>query len=112
MKNSSQTQHYRSETKRKEEKKVEENEAQQIFVTTCEIASAHHYSSRHCSHFSTVHLHFTLLLFLLQFLVSSHFILVIVFGFVFVFFGNFLYTEHLYKPHSVQTLGESLHFLQ
>ena len=85
MKNSSQNQHRRSNTKRKEEHKIEENEAHQIWVTTCEIAPVHHYSSCHCSHFSTVHLHFTLLLFLLQFLVSSHFILVIAFGFVFFF---------------------------
>ena len=104
MKNSSQNQHRRSNTKRREEHKIEENEAHQIWVTTCEIAPVHHYSSCHCSHFSTVHLHFTLLLFLLQFLVSSHFILVIAFGFVF-FFGNFLYTEHLYKPLSVQTIN-------
>ena len=53
----------RSETKRKEEQKTEENEAQQILVTTCEIAPA-----RHCSHLSTDHLHFTLLLFLFNFL--------------------------------------------
>ena len=56
---------------------------------------------------STVHptalvlLHFTLLLFLLQFFVSSHFVLVIAFSFS--FFGNFIYNEHLYKPQSVQT---------
>ena len=61
--------------------------------------------------FSTVHnsntvhpatpilLHFTLLLFLLQFFVSSHFVIVIAFSFS--FFGNFIYTEHLYKPQSV-----------
>ena len=42
-----------------------------------------------------------LLLFLLQFFVSSHFVLVIAFSFS--FFGNFIYTEHLYKPQSVQT---------
>ena len=67
MNNSSQTQHRRSETKRKEEQKTKENEAQKILVTTCEIAPARYYLSCHCSHFSTVHLHFTLLLFLLQF---------------------------------------------
>ena len=56
---------------------------------------------------STVHpaahvlLYFTLLLFLLQFFVSSHFVLVIAFSFS--FFCNFIYTEHLYKPQSVQT---------
>ena len=46
-------------------------------------------------------LHFTLLLFLLQFFVSSHFVFVIAFSFS--FFGNFIYTEHLYKPQFVQT---------
>ena len=46
--------------------------------------------------------YFTLLLFLLQFFVSSHFVLVIAFISVF-FFGNFIYTEHRYKPQSVQT---------
>ena len=46
-------------------------------------------------------MHFTLLLFLLQFFVSSHFVLVI--ALVLVFFCNFIYTKHLYKPQSVQT---------
>ena len=77
MKNSSQTQHRRSETKRKEEHKTEENEAQQILVTTCEIAPARHYSSCHSSHFSIVHLLFDALMFLLLFFVSSKFVLVI-----------------------------------
>ena len=45
--------------------------------------------------------YFTLLLFLLQFFVSSHFVLVIAFSFN--FFGNFIYTEHLYRPQYVQT---------
>ena len=51
---------------------------------------------------STVHhglLLFNAFVVLLQFFVSSKFILVIAFGFV--IFGNFLYTEHLYKPQSV-----------
>ena len=66
------------------------------------------YSTVHSS--STVHpaapvlLHFTLLLFLLQFFVSSHFVLVIAFSFS--FFGNFIYNEHLYKPQSVQTCND------
>ena len=105
MKNSSQTHHCRLETRRKEEQKMQQNEAQQILVTTCEIAHARHYSSCNCSQFSTVHLHFTLLLFLLQFLISSHFVLVTAFSFSF-FFGNFLYTEHLYKSQSVQTKND------
>ena len=40
------------------------------------------------------------------FLVSSDIIPVIDFGFV--FFGNFPYIEHLYKPQSVQTLNQSI----
>ena len=47
---------------------------------------------------------------LMFFVVSSKFIPVIAFGFV--FFGNFLYTEHLYKPQSIKTLYQSLHFWQ
>ena len=60
-------------------------------------------------HYATVHIlalfscYFTLLLFLLQFFVSSYFVLVIAFSFSF-FFGNFLYTEHLYKSQSIQTI--------
>ena len=60
-------------------------------------------------HLATVHIsalfscYFKLLLFLLQFFVSSHFVLVIAFSFSF-FFGNFIYTEHLYKSPSVQTI--------
>ena len=42
------------------------------------------------------------------FLVFSHFILVIAFRSW--FFCNFPYTEHLYKPQSVQTLNQSNHF--
>ena len=42
------------------------------------------------------------------FLVFSHFILVIAFRFWF-FFGNFIYTEHLYKLQSIKTLYQSLH---
>ena len=45
--------------------------------------------------------YFTLLLFLLQFFISSHSVLVIAFSFG--FFCNFIYTEHRYKPQSVQT---------
>ena len=60
-------------------------------------------------HLATIHIstlfscYFTLLLFLLQFFISSHFVLVIAFSFSF-FFGNFLYTEHLYKSQSGQTI--------
>ena len=64
------------------------------------------FSCEHCSClqpalFILFSCYFTLLLFLLQFFVSSHFVLVIAFSFS--FFGNFIYTEHLYKPQFVQT---------
>ena len=39
--------------------------------------------------------------FLLHFLFLP--ILTLVIAFVLVFFGNFIYTEHLYKPQSIQT---------
>ena len=46
-------------------------------------------------------LHFTPQFFVTFFLFLS--ILTLVIAFVLVFFGNFIYTEHLYKPQSVQT---------
>ena len=62
-------------------------------------------------HNSTVHhvapvlLHFTHLLFLLQFFVSSYFNPCN--SFCFGLFCNFPYIEHLYKPQSIQTLHQS-----
>ena len=46
-------------------------------------------------------LHFTPRFFCYIFLFLP--ILTLVIAFVLVFFGNFIYTEHLYKPQSVQT---------
>ena len=74
------------------------------FRTVAKFESCEHYSPAcHCSHFShcspLLLFHaFVFCFFLLQFFVSSHFVLVIAFDFG--FFGNFLYTEHLYKPQS------------
>ena len=50
-------------------------------------------------------LHFTPQFFCYIFLFLP--ILTLVIAFVLVFFGNFIYTEHLYKPQSIQT---ELHF--
>ena len=83
MENSSQTQHCRSKTNRKEEQKTKENEAQQIFVTTCEIAPARpiHPTTVHISALFTCISSFCC--FCCNFFVSSHFVLVIAFSFSF-----------------------------
>ena len=65
-------------------------------------------------HSSTIHpatpvlLHFTHLLFWLQYFVSSYFNPCN--SFCFGLFCNFPYTEHLYKTQSVQNLNQSTHF--
>ena len=79
---------------------------------TCEISQVAKLQPADTVHSTTVHpatpvlLHFTHLLFLLQFFVSSYFNPCN--SFCFGLFFNFPYTEHLYKPQSVQTLHQSI----
>ena len=81
---------------------------------TCKFSQVAKLQPADTVHISTVHhaahvlLHFTHLLFLLQFFVSSYFNPCN--SFCFGLFCNFPYTEHLYKPQSVQTLHQSTHF--
>ena len=78
---------------------------------TCKFSQVAKLQPDDTVHSSTVHpvalilLHFTHLLFLLQFFVSSYFNPCN--SFCFGLFCNFPYTEHLYKPQSVQTLYQS-----
>ena len=96
MKNSSQTQHCKSKIRRKEEQDVKKNGPCRSAFATATVHPASTVPPAACSPA------FSRLGFLLQFLVSSDINPCNSFSFSF-FFCNFIYTEHLYKPQSVQT---------
>ena len=83
--------------------------------STCEIDSCEHCASCALCILRTIppascSPAFHASVFLLHFFVSSYFNPCNIFCFGFFFFGNFIYTEHLYKPQSVQNQLKSLHF--
>ena len=99
MKNSSQTQHCRSKTRRKEEQKVKKNGALRNFVPTALFPAPTLFLLLPVPSFYAMPCLLLLLVFFPFYPYNSLSIL--------VFLCNFPYTEHLYKPRSVRTLYQS-----